>query len=69
MKTVFVRYSVSEYMGKAGNGTISKEIHVSDIIDIEEDKVYDLKYIKSMLSKMYGFLTGQIDIKYVRPWQ
>lgn len=69
MKTVFVRYSVHKYIGKAINGTLSKEIHISDIIDIEEDKVYDLEYIKDKLSKMYGFFINEIEIKYIKPWQ
>ncbi len=69
MKLVFVRYSVHEYMNKTVNGYITREIHLSDIIDIEKDKIDDLEYIKDRLSKMYGFITEQIEIKYVRTWQ
>lgn len=69
MKLVFVRYSVHEYMNKTANGYITREIHLSDIIDIEKDKIDDLEYIKDRLSKMYGFITEQIEIKYVRTWQ
>lgn len=69
MKQVFVRYSIHEYMGKVSKGTLYKEIHISDIIDMEEDKLDDLEYIKDRLSKMYGFITEEIEIKYIRKWQ
>lgn len=69
MKEVFVRYSIHECIGKVANGTLSREMHISDIIDIEEDKVYDLEYIKDKLSKMYGFFINEIEIKYIKPWQ
>ena len=44
-------------------------MHISDIIDIEEDKVDDLQHIKDKLSEMYGFFTYQIEIKYIKSWQ
>lgn len=66
MKEVFVRYSIHECIGKVANGTLSREMHISDIIDIEEDKVDDLQYIKDKLSEMYGFFTNQIEIKYIK---
>lgn len=69
MKEVFVRYSIHECIGKVANGTLSREMHISDIIDIEENKVYDLEYIKDKLSKMYGFFINEIEIKYIKPWQ
>lgn len=69
MKQVFVRYSIHEYVGKVAIGTLSKEIHISDIIEMEEDKIDDLEYIKDRLKKMYGFFTEQIEVKYIRIWQ
>lgn len=69
MKEVFVRYSIHECIGKVANGALSREMHISDIIDIEEDKVYDLEYIKDKLSKMYGFFINEIEIKYIKSWQ
>lgn len=69
MKAVFVRYLVKECVGKSAIGASFKVSHVTDIIDIENKHIEDMKYIKDRLSEMYGFSSEQIDIKYVRLWQ